>query len=86
MLRDDHSPNLVHFTRDVGNLMAAQAFVSIMKSRSLRGSSKNIRGGHTCIYLTETPIAKLAHLLSTPDGSDGVRYRPFGVLRIELHT
>ena len=79
MNRDDLSDNLVHLTRGETDEAAADAFLSILGSTSLSGSSRDIRGGYKCVCFSEAPLPKLAHILSVPEHS-GVRYKPFGVM------
>ena len=79
MLRDDLSANLVHLTRGETDEAAAQSFLDILSSRTLLGSKRDIRGGYKCVCFTETPIAKLASVLASPEQIE-MRYKPFGVM------
>lgn len=79
MIRGDLSNCLVHLTRGVDSAAAEAAFLSIFRSKTLRGSTRDIRGGYKCICFSEAPISVLAHSLSLPM-SHGTRYAPFGVM------
>jgi hypothetical protein len=76
-MRVDLSEQLVHLTR--GTMVEAeQAFQSIVTERRLRGSNKNIRGGHLVVCFSEAPVDILARMFS--GGGRSFRYRPFGIM------
>jgi len=79
MLRGDLSNCLVHLTRGENDATAAGAFLSIIRSKELRGSSRDIRGGYNCVCFSEAPISVLAQVLALP-AAHGIRYAPFGVM------
>ena len=79
MIRDDLSANLIHLTRGESDQVAADAFLSIFKSRRLLGSNRDIRGGYRCVCLSEAPLSKLASVLASTAQSSA-RYKPFGVM------
>jgi hypothetical protein len=79
MIRGDLSECLVHLTRAVTHSAAAQAFLQIIKSRQLIGSSRDIRGASKCVCFSEAPISILVQALSLPP-EEGMRYAPFGVM------
>jgi hypothetical protein len=78
IIRDDLSNRLIHLTRDADDQSetASDRFLSILIENKIRGSSKNIRGGHACVCFTETPISKIPMVLAQQE----FRYRPFGVI------
>jgi hypothetical protein len=77
--RDDIGNRLVHLTRGTDSADAALRFLSIVSQQKLIGSNKGIRGAHHCVCFSETPISKIASIISTHDISE-FRYHPFGVL------
>lgn len=79
MIRGDLSECLVHLTRAVTHSDAADAFLHIIKSRQLIGSSRDIRGAYKCVCFSEAPISILVQALSLPP-EEGMRYAPFGVM------
>ena len=79
MIRSDMSNCLVHLTLAATEAAAAEAFLSIVSSRELRGSSRDIRGGYKCVCFSEAPLAVLVHSLALP-AVHGLRYAPFGVI------
>jgi len=79
MIRDDISSKLVHLTRDVSDRAAADALVSIVAERKLRGGTTCIKGNYRCVCFSEAPLSKLTHILASP-GATGMRYKPFGVM------
>ena len=79
MIRDDLSEKLIHLTRGATDKDAADAFLSIIKERKLRGGTGCIKGGFSCVCFSEAPVSKLAHILANPS-AHGMRYRPFGVM------
>src|SRR5436190_24168723 len=79
MIRDDLSDKLVHLTRGATDQAAADAFLSIVKERKVRGGSGCIKGGFRCVCFSEAPVSKLSHILANPS-AHGMRYRPFGVM------
>lgn len=79
MIRGDLSNCLAHLTRGATQAEASQGFLSILRSKQLLGSSKDIRGGYKCVCFSEAPISVLAQALSLPP-AHGMRYAPFGVM------
>jgi hypothetical protein len=79
MIRDDLSANLIHLTRGDSDQAAADAFLAILKTQQLLGSTRDIRGGYRCVCFSEAPLAKLASLLAGTAQSP-MRYKPFGVM------
>jgi hypothetical protein len=80
VIRDDLSDRLVHLTRGEPTLVAAEAFLAIVRERRLIGGGTHIRGGYRCVCFSEAPIGKLAHLLAASAQGQGVRYKPFGIM------
>lgn len=78
MIRGDLSNQLIHLTRDSAELSAEQVLRGIMQDGSLRGSSKDIRGGHAVVCFTEAPLSALAQAMAVDPTA--MRYRPFGVM------
>ncbi len=79
MIRGDLSESLVHLTRGVTHAAAGEAFLEIIRSRQLIGSSRDIRGAHKCVCFSEAPISILVQALSLPPEA-GMRYAPFGAI------
>jgi len=79
MIRDDLSNRLVHLTKGKSEEQAAQNFLSIVKSKTLRGGRGLIKSDFPCVCFTEAPIGKLASILAAPSVHD-VPYAPFGVM------
>lgn len=79
MTRDDLSNLLVHFTKGQSEVDAGRNFLSIVRSKTLRGGTGLIEGGHRCVCLSEAPIATLARLFGDP-AAHGMHYAPLGVL------
>ena len=79
MIRDDLSGKLIHLTRGATDQAAADAFLSIVQERRLRGGTGCIKGGFQCVCFSEAPVSKLAHILANPS-AHGMRYRPFGLM------
>ncbi|HLE18050.1 MAG TPA: hypothetical protein VI728_07170 [Syntrophales bacterium] len=79
MIRDDVSDNLIHLSKDTTDLTAANALLSILKEKKLRGGSTFIKGAYTCVCFSEAPIGKLAYILAEPS-VNGIRYKPFGIM------
>ncbi len=80
MVRGDLSNSLVHLTRSTSIQNAADSFQSIFNSGILRGSNLGIRGGHSCVCFSETPLSTLTQALAVPLDEKGMRYEPFGVI------
>ncbi|WP_454727872.1 MULTISPECIES: hypothetical protein [Cupriavidus] len=78
MIRGDLSNRLIHLTRDSAELSAEQVLRSIEREGCLRGSSKDIRGGHSVACFTEAPLSALAQAMAVDPTA--MRYRPFGVM------
>lgn len=79
VIRDDISSKLVHLTRGESDQAAADAFLSILTERKLRGGTGCIKGGYTCVCFSEAPLSKLTQILANPM-AHGMRYKPFGVM------
>ncbi|MFH1560824.1 MAG: hypothetical protein ABID84_05385 [Chloroflexota bacterium] len=79
MIRDDVSSRLIHLTRGEPEKVAAEAFLSIVKERKIRGGTECIKGGYRCVCFSEAPLSKLTQILANPAAS-GMRYKPFGVM------
>lgn len=79
MVRDDVSDRLVHLTRGDTDQSAADAFMSIVEQRLLRGGTGCIKGGYRCVCFSEAPVGKLTYILANPS-AHGMRYKPFGVM------
>ena len=79
MIRGDLSNRLVHLTRDTAENTADVNFLSIIKSKELRGSIRDIRGGFHCVCLSEAPLGVITQTLK-PQENGGMRYKPFGVI------
>ena len=77
--RDDISDRLLHLTRDCNEVSAVDGLKSILKSKQINGSSRDVRGGEKCVCFTETPIAKIA-LLVQQTRQTNFRYGAFGVM------
>jgi hypothetical protein len=78
MIRFDLSNALIHLTRDNELLNAQQVFEKILSDKKLLGSSKNIRGGHSCICFSETPISAIGQIIAQND--DKFHYGRFGFI------
>lgn len=56
---------------------------NIISEGKLRGSSKDIRGGYSCVCFSESPISELAALFAlveiANDKNEKTRYEPYGV-------
>jgi hypothetical protein len=78
MIRQDISNTLIHLTRDLDGLTAENVFRKIIKEKSLKGSSINIRGKHNCICFSETPISAIGQILAQKIGD--FHYSPFGFM------
>ncbi|TPQ32033.1 hypothetical protein [Cupriavidus pinatubonensis] len=78
MIRGDLSNRLIHLTRGNSEMTVEQVFDSILKERRLRGSAKDIRGGHAVVCFTEAPLTALAQVMASAPGA--MRYQPFGVM------
>jgi hypothetical protein len=76
VIRGDFSERLIHLTRGDTDMMAMQAFFSIVRTRRLHGSNRDIRGGHKCVCFSEAPIAVMAQMVATRES----RYAPLGVM------
>jgi hypothetical protein len=79
VIRDDLSDRLVHLTKGRSEQDAAQNFLSVVGTRTLRGGTGFIKGGFRCVCFTEAPIARLAHILAQPS-VHGMQYAPLGVM------
>jgi len=79
MIRDDLSDKLIHLTRGGSDQEAADAFLSIINERALKGGCGNIKGGFRCVCFSEAPVSKLGHILAAPT-AHRMRYRPFGIM------
>jgi hypothetical protein len=86
MIRDDISPNLVHFTRGGGDTPAARTstamenLTAIIRERRLIGGTGYIRGSHRCVCFSEAPVSKLAYLLAEGGAEGQIRYAAFGAI------
>ncbi|CAG9183781.1 hypothetical protein [Cupriavidus pampae] len=78
MIRGDLSNRLIHLTRDSAELSAEQVLQSIVNERRLRGSTKDIKGGHSVACFTEAPLTALAQMMASDPTA--MRYQPFGVM------
>lgn len=78
MIRGDLSNRLIHLTRDSEDLSAEQVLRSIVQDGCLRGSSNDIRGGHSVVCFTEAPLSALAQTMAVEPTA--MRYQPFGVM------
>lgn len=76
MDRVDISNYLVHFTK--GD-QALRNFGSIVSEQKLRGGTGFIKGGHTCVCFTESPLHALRDILDKPNDHT-FRYAPYGVI------
>ena len=79
MIRGDLSNRLIHLTRGASLQDVVGNFLSILRSGTLRGSNRNIRGGFNCICFSEAPLGVLTQALAAPP-QNGMRYAPFGVI------
>lgn len=79
MIRDDIGSRLIHLTKDEPDQAAADAFLTIVSERKLRGGTGCIKGGYQCVCFSEAPVSKLSHILANPM-AHGMRYKPFGVM------
>ncbi len=75
-MRNDISPNLVHFTRGGTFEEAYVRFKSIISQKKIFGSSEKIKGGMKCICFSEAPIPSLPSGLVNPQSYSN--YSPFG--------
>jgi hypothetical protein len=79
LIRDDLSDKLIHLTRGESDQAAADNFLSILQSKTLKGGTGNIKGKYQCVCFSEAPIGKLGYILANPS-IHGMRYKPFGVM------
>jgi len=79
MIRDDLSDKLIHLTRGGSDQAAAEAFLSIVQDRAIRGGTGCIKGRFHCVCFSEAPVSKLCQILANPS-AHGMRYRPFGIM------
>ena len=78
MIRDDLSNKLIHLTK--GTFLEAEiVFRKILEEKKLRGSSKDIKGGHNVICFSEAPLSKLGLILANHNMCN-MRYMPFGLM------
>ncbi len=96
-VRRDLGNLLFHFTRKPESAITiegerytshlSQSALSVLKKNLaeefLKGSSKNIRGGFSCICFTEPPISELASLFALVNIAttehEKTRYEPYGI-------
>jgi hypothetical protein len=83
VIRDDLSDRLVHLTKGQSEKEAAQNFLNIVRTKTLRGGTGYMKGGFRCVCFTEAPIGKLAHILAQPS-VHGMQYAPLGIMLDKL--
>ena len=79
MIRDDLSDKLIHLTRGESDQSAANNFLSILQSKTLKGGTSCIKGKYQCVCFSEAPVGKLSYILANPS-VHGMRYKPFGIM------
>ncbi|MGR6859826.1 hypothetical protein ACU5EH_05485 [Aliivibrio salmonicida] len=83
-MRDDLTNKLVHLTKGIGEdpskhrAEALKNFASILAEQKIIGGTGYIKGSHTCVCFSETPVSKLSHLFS--DDSRDFKYQPYGIM------
>lgn len=87
LIRSDMSNWLIHFTQY--NPDSAQdneypfgVLREIIYEGKLKGSSKRIKGGYTCVCFSEAPLTKAISLIKYEESQGSlrkIRYAPFGV-------
>jgi hypothetical protein len=78
MAREDISDFLIHFTKGDTHETAFARLRTILTEKRLIGSNLHIKGKHTCVCLSEAPLAAMEKGLL--NSSAYSRYSPFGVL------
>jgi hypothetical protein len=78
MSRSDISNFLVHFTSGEPHEAAFARLKQIIRSKSLIGSSRRIKGGFTCVCFSEAPLTSLRSGLVNEFAYS--RYSPFGIV------
>lgn len=71
MRRADISEFLIHWTSGNSYEEAFNVLYNILISKEIMGSTKNIKGGYTCVCFTETPAKYFSFHKRT--------YKPFGI-------
>lgn len=84
-MRDDLSNKLVHLTKGTGDDPekhrgeALRSFGKIIKSKTIKGGTGFIKGGHTCVCFSEAPISKLSYIIAN-ETDKNFKYQPYGVM------
>ena len=79
MIRDDLSTKLIHLTKGESGDEIFDKFISIIEQSKLIGGTGMIKGSHRCVCFTETPISKLANILSDPQ-KNSMKYAACGLM------
>jgi hypothetical protein len=77
MIRDDLSNRLIHLTKGGGNEPFSN-LLSILREKALHGGSGYIKGGHTCVCFSETPISKIGLIIA--NRHKDFKYKPYGLM------
>lgn len=79
--RGDIVNSLVHLTKEKGDRTALEVLYKILGDGELIGSTKGgfIKGPHSAVCFTETPLSSLKHFASKPKQKKDARYRFYGI-------
>lgn len=77
-MRPDISDQLIHFTSGESTEDAFANLCNIVDQRRIYGGTTNIRGGYSCVCLTEAPLNSLPGGFVNPAAYS--RYSPFGII------
>lgn len=79
--RPDFSHGLVHLTKERGDVKPFDVLKEILNSGVLTGSGRKgyIKGKDRAVCLSEIPLSSVEYFASSPDDTDNVRYRFYGL-------
>jgi len=76
--RPDLTDDLIHIIRGYGLSDAYQKLLDIIRTRTILGSNRCIRGGYTCVCFSEAPIDCFKVHFREP-GINQNHFQPFGI-------
>jgi hypothetical protein len=79
MQRNDISERVVHFTKGQTFEESFSTLCKILNERCLMGGNGLIKGLHSCVCFTETPVETYGKAMQKPSCPGFGRYHPFGV-------
>lgn len=93
LVRRDIGNLLFHFTREAPPASGNASMLSnvdrrpysvlkkILRERTLKGSSRFIRGSHKCVCFTESPISELSSVFAMANAESSLehKYQPYGI-------